>query len=293
VSAAAVAQPAGSALASALATRVATGIVLVAGVLAALFLLPPPGFGIVVLMIVAAGAHEWAKLVGFARGAQALFVAVTLVAGAALLWAGIDRGWRDIVIVVCGVATLYWIVVGAPSVLLRRQFASPLVLAISGWIVLLGAFVAIAALQSHSPWLALAAMAIVWIADTAAYFAGRRFGRHRLAPQISPGKTWEGAYGGIAAVVVYALALLPLAARAGFAAPLDAMSVGLWILFSAALAALSIVGDLYESQLKRRAGVKDSGTLLPGHGGVLDRTDALLAAMPPIALAALAWLARA
>lgn len=293
MSADAIALPAGSYLASALATRVVTGIVLVAAVLAALFLLPPAGWGVVVLLIAVGAAHEWAKLVGFGRIAQALFVAVTLLAGAALLGGAAQRGWRDIVIVACGLATLYWIVVGAPCVLLRRASASPVVLAISGWIVLLGAFVAIAGLQARSPWLALAAMAIVWIADTTAFFAGRRFGRHKLAPQISPRKTWEGAFGGIAAVVVYALALLPLAARAGFDAPLDAASVALWILFSIALAALSIIGDLYESLLKRRAGVKDSGRLLPGHGGVLDRTDALLAAMPPVALAAMAFLARA
>ena len=136
-------------------------------------------------------------------------------------------------------------------------------------------------------------MAIVWIADTAAYFAGRRFGRHKLAPQISPGKTWEGAYGAMFAVVAYALLLLPLASSAQSAPAVDAASVTLWVLFAIALTALSIVGDLHESLLKRRAGVKDSGALLPGHGGVLDRTDALLAAMPPVALAASAFLGTA
>jgi phosphatidate cytidylyltransferase len=285
VSAAAVAQPPGSALATALATRVVTGIVLVIAALAALFLLPPAGWGVVVLLIVAAAAGEWSKLVGFAGAGRMVFVGVTLVIGAALLWGAARRGWHDIAIVVCGIATLYWIIVGTPAVLMRRQPASPVTLAIAGWIVLLGAFVAMAALQSRSPWLALGAMALVWIADIAAYFTGRRFGRRKLAPQISPGKTWEGAYGGVAAVVVYALVLLPVAARAGFGAPLDPASAALWIAFSVALAALSIVGDLHESLLKRRAGVKDSGTLLPGHGGVLDRIDALLAAMPPVALA--------
>ena len=285
MSAVAVAQPPGPALATALATRVVTGIVLVIAALAALFLLPPAGWGVVVLLIVAAAAGEWSKLIGFAGPARMVFVGVTLVIGAALLWSAAQHGWRVIAIVACGIATLYWIVVGTPAVLMRRQPASPVTLAIVGWIVLLGAFVAIAALQSRSPWLALGAMAVVWIADTAAYFTGRRFGRHKLAPQISPGKTWEGAYGGVAAVAVYALVLLLVAPRAGFGAPLDTASVALWIVFGVALVALSIVGDLHESLLKRRAGVKDSGTLLPGHGGVLDRIDALLAAMPPVALA--------
>lgn len=293
MSAPAITKPARPALNSALGTRVVTAIALVAVVLGALFLLPPSGWGVVVLLVVVAAAREWANLVGFGTRGRMVFVAVTLLAGALLLWAMAGHGAaRGIVIVACGVATLFWVFVGTPSVLVRWRPASPVALAVAGWIVLLGALVAIVALQSHSPWLALAAMALVWIADTAAYFAGRRFGRRKLAPRISPGKTREGAYGGVAAVVVYALALLPLAARAGFAGPIDAASVALWIAFSAALAALSIVGDLYESLLKRGAGAKDSGALLPGHGGVLDRTDALLAAMPPAALAAMAFLAR-
>jgi phosphatidate cytidylyltransferase len=129
-------------------------------------------------------------------------------------------------------------------------------------------------------------MAIVWVADTAAYFAGRRFGKRKLAPAISPGKTWEGVYGALIAVAVYALALLPFAAEAGYSAPILPTSVIAWVALVLALAGLSIVGDLFESQLKRNRGVKDSGRLLPGHGGVLDRIDALLAALPPAALIA-------
>jgi phosphatidate cytidylyltransferase len=172
-----------------------------------------------------------------------------------------------------------------------RRVTSRIVLAMVGWLVLIATWVAVVALQTSSPGLLLAMMAIVWIADTAAFFAGRRFGRHKLAPLISPGKSWEGAWGGIAAVALYALLLVPLAARAGVRASVDAASIAMWVAFAIALAALSIVGDLHESLLKRRAGVKDSGTLLPGHGGILDRTDALLAAMPPVALATLAFVA--
>jgi len=130
----------------------------------------------------------------------------------------------------------------------------------------------------------------VWIADTAAYFSGRAFGRRKLAPQVSPGKTWEGVYGGLAAVGLYALALVPLAAEGGFKGVVAPLSVIVWIALALALAALSVVGDLCESLLKRQAGVKDSGRLLPGHGGVLDRIDALLAAMPAAALLAIAFL---
>jgi len=282
--------PASLVLASALATRVVTGIVLIGAILAALFALPTSAFGVVVLLLVLAAADEWAKLIGLANADRAVFASVTLVVGIALLWIGAGRGLEPVVLAACGIATLFWIVVGVPSVLLDWQPTSRFARAVSAFVVLEGAFVAIVACHAHSPWLALAAMAIVWIADTAAYFTGRRFGRHKLAPAISPCKTWEGALGALVAVAVYALLLLPLAERAGYRGPQHAIVVVSWLVFALALAALSIVGDLHESLLKRRAGVKDSGALLPGHGGVLDRVDALLAAMPPVALAATAFL---
>jgi phosphatidate cytidylyltransferase len=280
-------------LATALATRIATGIILIAGILAALLLLPTLVFGGIVLLIVLVAASEWAKLIGLRAAARLAFVIAVLAAGGALLRSGALHGFDPIVELACGAATLVWIGVGVPSVLRNWQPASVLARIVSAFVILEGALVAIVALQDRSPWLALAAMAIVWLADTAAYFAGRRFGRRKLAPQISPGKTWEGVYGALVAVAVYALLLVPLARRAGYDGGVDARAIVGWVAFAIALAALSIVGDLHESLLKRRAGVKDSGTILPGHGGVLDRTDALLAAMPPVALAATAFLGAA
>jgi phosphatidate cytidylyltransferase len=280
-------------LASALATRIVTGIVLIAGMLAALLLLPTLVFGAVVLLIVLVAANEWAKLIGLAHVARTGFVIAVLATGCALLRLAALRGFDPAVQLACGAATLLWVGVGVPSVLRNWQPRSVLARTVSAFVMLEGAFVAIVALQDRSPWLALAAMAIVWLSDTAAYFAGRRFGRRKLAPQISPGKKWEGVYGALVAVAVYALLLLPLARRAGYEGGFDARAVAAWIAFAVALAALSVVGDLHESLLKRRAGVKDSGAILPGHGGVLDRTDALLAAMPPVALAATAFLGAA
>lgn len=277
-------------MASNLALRIATGIVLIAAILAALFLLPPAGFGVVVLLIVTAAASEWARLIELQGSARSTFVVVVFVVGALLVGVGGTQGFAPVVLGACGVATLYWLAVGFPAVFTNCQPASHVARAIAGLVVLEGALVAIIALQARSPALALAAMAIVWIADTAAYFTGRRFGRHKLAPAISPGKTWEGAFGALAAVAVYALLLVPLARRAGYAGSVDAASIGAWVGLAIVLVAFSIVGDLHESQLKRRAAVKDSGKLLPGHGGVLDRIDALLAAMPPAALAVLAFL---
>jgi phosphatidate cytidylyltransferase len=128
----------------------------------------------------------------------------------------------------------------------------------------------------------VSSMAVIWVADIAAYFAGRALGRHKLAPAISPGKTWEGAIGGFVAVVTIGLlcARLPGLGESFPALLVDRLTMGGATLALVAIAALSIVGDLHESLLKREAGVKDSGTLLPGHGGVLDRIDALIPTMP-------------
>jgi phosphatidate cytidylyltransferase len=277
-----------------LSTRILTAAVLIPLVLAAMFMLPPLAWGAVTLALVVVGATEWADLAGLGKAPWWIFVAGTLVIGLNLLFsplAAFDVGWPSgIVISVCGLATLFWLLVGVPWLATRWKPTSPLPLAIAGWIVLMGAWVAIVELQARSPWIVLAAMAIVWIADTAAYFTGRAFGRRKLAPHVSPGKTWEGVYGGLAAVGLYALALVPLAAASGFTGAVSSLSVIVWMGLAVALAALSVVGDLCESLLKRQAGVKDSGRLLPGHGGVLDRIDALLAAMPAAALLALAFL---
>ncbi|HET7032579.1 MAG TPA: phosphatidate cytidylyltransferase [Casimicrobiaceae bacterium] len=276
-----------------LGTRILTAVILIPLVLAALFLLAPVGWGTVSLVLVGIAASEWASLAGYARSAQTLFVAATVAIGIGvliLLAAGEQSRWADVVVVSCGAATVFWVIVAPPWLAFRWKPASGVALAVVGWVALTGAWVALVALQARSPWLVLAAMAIVWIADTAAYFAGRAFGKHKLAPQVSPGKTWEGVYGALAAVAIYALALTPFAEAAGRTGAPTPLAVGIWVACALALAALSVEGDLFESLLKRNAGVKDSGRILPGHGGILDRIDALIAAMPAAALLAHACL---
>ncbi|MGH8714110.1 MAG: phosphatidate cytidylyltransferase [Casimicrobiaceae bacterium] len=273
-------------------TRIITALVLIPLTLAALFGLPPRAWGALTLAIVVVAAAEWAGLASLRRRAWLLFVGGTLFIGCVLLLdpAGgfaPDRGWPDPVVAwICGAATAFWVFVAPAWLVSGRRVDSRPVLMIVGWLVLTATWMAVVALQARSPRLLLALMAIVWIADTAAYFAGRRFGRRKLAPAISPGKTWEGVYGALAAVAVYALLLLPFASAAGYSRPLGAGAAVLWVALALALVALSIVGDLLESQLKRQCGVKDSGAILPGHGGVLDRIDALTAAMPPAVLIA-------
>ena len=171
------------------------------------------------------------------------------------------------------VATVFWIVAVplwlARGVALQHRFA----LIVAGVIVLVPAGYALAVLQPNQ---VLAALILVWVADTAAYFVGRKWGRHKLAPSISPGKTWEGAWGGLAAAVAYAIICGTF-----LLGPVGWLAL---VVAAALLTAISIVGDLFESAAKRQAGVKDSGTLLPGHGGIMDRIDSATAVLPVAAL---------
>jgi phosphatidate cytidylyltransferase len=182
-------------------------------------------------------------------------------------------------------ASLFWLVV-VPLWLWRSWLPRARWLAaLTGLLVLVPTWLALVELRNLGPLLLLLLMSVVWISDSAAYFAGRRFGRHKLAPSISPGKTWEGVLGAVLAVSLYA-ALWGLAWQAYFPQALKSMRFGTFgmLLFLWLLTAIGIYGDLFESALKRQAGVKDSGAMLPGHGGVLDRIDALTAVLPVAAL---------
>lgn len=149
-------------------------------------------------------------------------------------------------------------------------------------LTILGCFVAIILFYQYSPLYLLSVMAIVWVADIGAYFAGRAFGKRKLAPSISPGKSWEGAIGGwLAVLAISAACVFTPALKGTFSTQLQAAwGWGVWFLVLSVLTAASVVGDLVESQLKRRVDMKDSSRLLPGHGGVLDRIDALIPVLP-------------
>ena len=165
-----------------LSTRILTAAILIPLVLAALFLLSPRNWALVALAVVLIGALEWSALGGYGIAARALFVGVVLLSAGILLFApgsGFAQGWpAPVPLAVCGVGTLFWIVVVPPWLKHRWHAPSVLVSAIAGWLVLVAAWVALVQLQAQSPWRVLAAMAVVWIADTAAYFVGRSFGRH-------------------------------------------------------------------------------------------------------------------
>jgi len=253
-------------LKGALAARVATAAALLAAFLAALFLLPRGAFALLAALLVVAGSLEWARLCRLDGGAAWAYAAAATAAFAGL-FVEHDRLAGGAFLV----AALFW-ALAAPLWLWRavRETQRP-ALAAAGLVVVVPAALALATL---GPSEVLAVLVLVWIADTAAYFVGRAIGRRKLAPSISPGKTWEGAAGGIGGALVYAIVLGILGGRPWWA----------YLGIAAVLAVLSIVGDLFESAAKRQAGVKDSGTLLPGHGGVLDRIDSATATLPVAAL---------
>jgi phosphatidate cytidylyltransferase len=228
--------------------------------------------------VVGMAAYEWARLSHFPP-LPARAYAVLLALAALALPPMLGAGWPAFQTGLILLAAVFWLLV-APLWLLGHWHAEQVfVRAAVGVVLLVPTWAALLYLQARGPAMLLGVMAIVWIADTAAYFSGRHFGRHKLAPTISPGKTWEGVAGALIALALYAGALSLLV---GMPTP------SLFVLV-AGLLYLSILGDLFESWIKRVSGMKDSGDVLPGHGGVLDRIDALTSTLP-IATGMLMWL---
>jgi len=253
-------------------TRALTATVLLAVFLAALLLLERPAFAVLVAVVIALGAFEWGRLAGLGRGVLAAYAAACLVLfgllrGSALvepvLWAA-ALFWT--------VAVPWWLATGVTSK--GRAW-----LLAAGIAALVPAGVAMAGLP---PRYLLMMLGLVWVADTAAYAVGSAIGRHKLAPSISPGKSWEGVGGASVAGLIYAIicAIVDPVLEARIQGAVWAP----YLAGAALLCAAGIVGDLFESALKRQAGAKDSGKLLPGHGGVLDRIDSATATLPPALL---------
>ena len=270
--------------------RVVTALLLLAGFLAMLFLLPFAGWLLIVTVVAGISAWEWGGLIKLAPAGRYRYMVVSAILCGVLGWIVFDIGTGDIrqanlLSAIFIFAGLFWLV--AVPVWLNAKWLSAARASglLVGGVVLIPACLALMQLRAFAPLFLLAAMASVWVADISAYVCGRAFGRHKLAPAISPGKTWEGAAGAVAGVLIFGWVVAWLAGRAPDAS-------GGWLLFSTALivlTAVSIIGDLFESLVKRQAGVKDSGAILPGHGGVLDRIDSLTSTLPLVGLAVLLW----
>lgn len=247
--------------------RILTGLALGGGALAALLGLPTPAWGGLMLAVVGLGAWEWAALVKFDNGQRILYTVFTPPLSLAVLFALPS-------VAIATAAILFWLV--AAPLWLARGWRMPRGPggALLGWLLLVPTFYAAVSLHATSPMLVLGGILLAVIADSAAYFSGRKYGKRKLAPDISPGKSWEGALGAAIAVALYALlvGLFFLHANPG--------RILLLLVLALVLFVASILGDLFESLGKRQAGIKDSGNWLPGHGGVLDRIDSLSAVLP-------------
>ena len=240
---------------------------LIAALLGALFLLPRPALSLLVAVLLLLAGLEWARLCRLPQVSAWIYALSVALVFLVLDHAGLQQA-------LFVTAAVFWILI-APAWMWRGVRPNQTTwIGAAGFAVLVPAGLAMLALR---PLEVLLVLVLVWIADSAAYFVGRAWGRRKLAPTISPGKSWEGAIGGLIGALLYAIIC-------GYF--IQGIAWAPFLATAALLAMVSIVGDLFESAAKRQAGVKDSGTLLPGHGGILDRIDSATATLP---LAALLW----
>lgn len=248
--------------------RILTAVIAGAGLLLVLFVLPPLAAEILIAAFFLAAAWEWSGFLSLSSAAGRLFYVAIIAALIVTVGWVLPREATEDVVLRIGLA--WWFAALIWAFFWPTRIARPV-----GWIcgalVMVPAYVALVSLYNLAPAVLLFVLIIVWAADIGAYFTGRRFGRVRLAPNISPGKTWEGVIGGLSAVVV----VLVLASVYWLE-----IDIAVVVPFCLAVATVSIVGDLTVSMFKRNAGLKDSGKVFPGHGGVLDRIDSVAAAAP-------------
>ncbi len=271
-------------------TRIITALVILPVVFIALFAFPNWAWDLFTLGIALVACWEWSRFCQFPACGRRAYLLLSACLAAIIFVAYLDRSFIDFDLLVLGgfvVSAVFWLFV-APLWLANtwrpQGKKSFWIAATAGWVVVLPTWLAFLALHDMSPWMLLTFALIVWVADIAAYFVGKGIGRHKLAPSISPGKTIEGAVGAIVGVAAYFFVWQSLAGQAvarGDDWARELFSHG-WLLFGMflLLGVLSVMGDLFESWMKRGVGMKDSSNLLPGHGGVLDRIDALTSTLP-------------
>lgn len=256
--------------------RIITALVLMIAAFIFILLFPTPWFAIIALiLVVSIGGMEWANLVDLKDFKQIAYVALMLLL-AYFAYKSETLSWFFVTL------GFFWWFINLVILIRYKQGTdyyknNPTLLRFAGYFVILSAWSAAVILHTHSPYLILFLVLLVAAADSGAYFAGKSFGKNKLVPQISPGKTREGLLGGFLAALLVAL----------IGASLLGLGEGYFssfIYLSAIVALLSVAGDLFISLIKREAGAKDSGSILPGHGGILDRVDGLIAALPLFAL---------
>ncbi len=257
--------------------RILTALVMAPVAIGCLFFLPTLGFQIFVAAIIIVGAWEWGNFAGFEMPGRYIYAAVI----AALLFASFYLPNQYILIAGC----LWWVI----AFVLMLQYpsgadkwSSSPTIALIGLVVLVPGFVSLVVLKNtvNPDFLILLLFFLIWGADIGAYFTGRAFGKRKLAPEVSPGKSWEGFYGGLVIAMAIGIGMFYW-----LGSPDLSTSHGwVWLACLAVVIVVSVLGDLAMSMFKRNRGIKDSSNLLPGHGGVLDRIDSLLSAGPVFAL---------
>ncbi|MDD2740756.1 MAG: phosphatidate cytidylyltransferase [Rhodocyclaceae bacterium] len=266
-------------------TRVVTALVLLGLFLPCLFYLSQVHWALLMAAVIGVGAWEWGGILRWSELRRRLLgilmasscAGVSLIAPEAIGAGNAATYSAPWVVVIYVLAAAFWCLLIPLWLRMRWALGTGAAGLLTGLVVLFPTWLAMVQLRTLGPAVLLALFAVVWVADVAAYFSGKAFGKHKLAPSISPGKTWEGAIGAVVAVIAYGLTIR-------FSTGYAPLSLPLWVLALILVTAVSIIGDLYESMLKRQAGIKDSSKVLPGHGGVLDRIDSLTSTMPIVGL---------
>lgn len=267
--------------------RLLTALVLIPLVIWGVLALPATWLALILALFMLIGSWEWSRLVHInsVPGRVAYLVVAALVMGSLWLYARNPSLTISLMYIALGwwLLALLWVL--QPGLFAGHSAVNTLIKAAAGLLVLVPAWLALITLHAGAgfgPWYLLFAMALSWVADTGAYFSGKRWGRHKLAPAVSPGKTREGVYGALLLVALYA-------ALAGWQWELHSTQLLLFVVMCVVIAMASVLGDLFESLIKRHGGYKDSGAIFPGHGGVMDRIDSLTA-VAPLFLLGMHWL---
>jgi phosphatidate cytidylyltransferase len=254
-------------------TRLITASILIAGFIPALFLSSNTYWALGMLVVSLLALYEWAYLIKLNASQRNAYLLIAAVIGLITVLLIERQGFHLFFLKSLAVffaTTMFWLFVVPIWMAKKWHFHNKLVMAILGLVLIAPLWLALICAKGAGPWLLLALLATIWIADSAAYFAGKNFGKHKLAPTISPGKTWEGVAGALIAVTLFGALLY-----VGFNIKSLAIFPALWI-----ITAFGVIGDLFESLMKRQANIKDSGDLLPGHGGILDRIDGIIPSLP-------------
>lgn len=263
-------------------TRVITAVILAIIAIFGIFVLPINGFAVFISLIAAIATWEWSRLAGLTRLSSQLIYVLFMLTLIVCLYCSLSNQYLE-PFHILSFGVFGWVL----GFILVTSYPQSSVILTASWVrllmgvwVILPLWVGLLTLkqQHHNNLLLLYVLLIVWIADIGAYFAGKRFGNKKLAPKVSPGKSWAGFYGGLGSVILLAIAALVIVDT--FIKPVTFNYVWQFMFMSIVASVFSVLGDLFESMLKRYVGFKDSSSLLPGHGGVLDRVDSTAAAVP-------------